>query len=187
MVNPIWFCVRTVSHAPQTPGQHGDLRADADAHQCGVKLLIASALVGFRVRQHAWRESISKRARSTTPPSLRFRINGLRAADNDYRRHCDKAPNVLRSRPSVILLHGWPYDIHSQPSDRPRRIRCSGHRSRSASMRRTIEPGRAAPLPLQHSEAGGGDRHPSRPKKSSTAGVDCVLHDVSLHLRASGE
>jgi hypothetical protein len=43
-----------------------------------VKSLIAAALVGFRVRQHARAESISKRAPSTTRTSLRFRINDLR-------------------------------------------------------------------------------------------------------------
>jgi hypothetical protein len=37
---------------------------------------------------------------------------------------------------------------------------------------------------FNRAEARGGDRHPSRPKKSSTTGVDCVLHDVSLHLWA---
>src|SRR5262249_1894346 len=72
-------CVRTVSHTPQTPVEHGDLRGHVEAYRCCVKSLIASALVGFRVRQHARKESISKRARSTTPPSLRFRINDLRA------------------------------------------------------------------------------------------------------------
>jgi hypothetical protein len=30
-----------------------------------------------------------------------LRINGLRAAENDYRRHCDKAPNVLRSLAAI--------------------------------------------------------------------------------------
>src|SRR5262252_6812346 len=64
---------------PETLGQDGDLQGLADAHRCRVKSLIASALVGFGVRQHSRAESISKRARSTTPTSLRFKINSLRA------------------------------------------------------------------------------------------------------------
>ena len=59
-------------------GKHRRLRGHSDAHRGRVKSLIESALVGFGVRQHARRESISKRARSTTPTSLRFRINKLR-------------------------------------------------------------------------------------------------------------
>ncbi len=38
-----------------------------------------TALVRFGVRQHARAESISTRARSTTPTSRHFSINGLRA------------------------------------------------------------------------------------------------------------
>jgi hypothetical protein len=48
------------------------------------KLLTRTALVGFGVRQHARRESISKRAPSTTRTSLRFRIKALRAVSKDY-------------------------------------------------------------------------------------------------------
>jgi hypothetical protein len=71
------FCVRTVSHTPSIPGKH---RGHVDVYRCCVKSLIGSALVGFVVCQHARRKSISKRARSTTPPSLSFRINDLRAS-----------------------------------------------------------------------------------------------------------
>jgi hypothetical protein len=65
---------------PETHGKHQHLRGHAHAHHCCVKSLIGSALVGFRTRQHARRESISKRAPSTTRTSLRaFRISSLRA------------------------------------------------------------------------------------------------------------
>jgi hypothetical protein len=63
---------------PETLGQHGDLRVPAEPHRCCVKSLIRSVLVGFGMRQHARKESLSKRALSTTPTSLRFRINELR-------------------------------------------------------------------------------------------------------------
>ena len=67
------FCVRTVSHTPRNPGQTPSIYGDtSDAHRCCGKSLIGSALVGFGVRQHARAESISKRARSTTPTSLRL-------------------------------------------------------------------------------------------------------------------
>ena len=59
-------CVRTVSHTPPNPwGKHRHLRGHAEADRCCGKSLIGSALVRFGVRQHARRESISKRARST--------------------------------------------------------------------------------------------------------------------------
>jgi hypothetical protein len=51
-----------VSHTPETLGKHHDLQGHGDAYRCCVKLLIVRALVGFRMRQHARRESISKRA-----------------------------------------------------------------------------------------------------------------------------
>jgi hypothetical protein len=89
---------------PQTPGTHRDLGGHVAAHRCCGKSLIGSVLVGFRVRQHARRESISKRAPSTTRPSLRmFRINELRAAWNSV------AQNLLQfvcseiSRPKLRL------------------------------------------------------------------------------------
>jgi len=63
---------------PETLGQHGDLQRHVAAHHCGVNSLIGTALVGFGVRQHARRESISKRAPSTTRTSLRSSgINSL--------------------------------------------------------------------------------------------------------------
>jgi hypothetical protein len=51
---------------PQTPGEHRDLRGHSNAHRCVGKSLIGSALVGLVRAQHARRESISTRARSTT-------------------------------------------------------------------------------------------------------------------------
>jgi hypothetical protein len=64
---------------PETLGQPRHLQAYIEAQRCCGKSLIRSALVGFGVRQHARRESISKRAPSTTRTSLRFRINDLQA------------------------------------------------------------------------------------------------------------
>src|SRR3954468_2325510 len=62
----------------ETLVKHRRLRGDIAAYQCCGKSLIGSALVGFGVRQHARSESISKRARSTTPTSLRLSgINSL--------------------------------------------------------------------------------------------------------------
>jgi hypothetical protein len=58
-------CVRTVSHTPETLDQHHDLRGHVHTHRCCGKSLIGSALVGFEMRQHAPRESISKRSRSS--------------------------------------------------------------------------------------------------------------------------
>jgi hypothetical protein len=63
-------CVRTVSLPPETPAKHRELRGDADEHRCCRKSLIGSALVGFGVRQHARRESISKRA-----PSMKVAVH----------------------------------------------------------------------------------------------------------------
>ena len=37
--------------AGEPPGQHGDLQGHVDAYRCCVKSSIASALVGFGVRQ----------------------------------------------------------------------------------------------------------------------------------------
>jgi len=88
---------RTVSRTRRNPGQHSDLRAHADAHRCCVKSLIASALVGFCERQHARAESISKRARSTTPTSLRFRINELRTVWNSVAQNAPSNLTVARS------------------------------------------------------------------------------------------
>jgi hypothetical protein len=42
-------------------------------------------------------------------------------------------------------------------------------------------------FPLDRAETRGGDRHPSRSKKSASASVDCVIHDVFRHLWASLE
>src|SRR5262245_6012904 len=43
-------------------------------------------------------------ARSRQPQAvLRFRINGLRPANNDYLRHCDTSPNLSRSLIAILL------------------------------------------------------------------------------------
>src|SRR4051812_12763939 len=84
--------------------------------------------------QHARPESISKRARSTTPPSLRFRINDLRAVSNriaqnlpsrisdsachvvpivyqhatrDKHRNCVRPPNLQRSLTATCEPHRY--------------------------------------------------------------------------------
>ena len=66
------LCQNCVRYPPATQVKHRDLRGHSDAHCCCGKSLIASALVGFDVRQHARAESISKRAPSTTRTSLRL-------------------------------------------------------------------------------------------------------------------
>jgi hypothetical protein len=53
--------------------------------------------VGFEPTVEFPLHTLSKRARSTTPTSLRFRINGLRAVETNYRRNCVRPPNVPRS------------------------------------------------------------------------------------------
>jgi hypothetical protein len=81
--------VRLVSelcHIPaETVLKHRVLPRCSDAYRCCGKLLMGTALVRFDLRRYPRPESISKRARSTTPTSLRFRINELRAANHDYR------------------------------------------------------------------------------------------------------
>jgi hypothetical protein len=69
------FVVSELCHIPpDTLGQHRDLRRHAEADGCCAKSLIGNALVEFSVRQYA-RESISKRAPSTSRTCLRFKIN----------------------------------------------------------------------------------------------------------------
>ena len=70
--SPRGLCQNCVTSPPQTWGQHQHLRGQAPAHRCCGKSLIGSALVGFEMRQHAARESISKRAPSPTRTSLRI-------------------------------------------------------------------------------------------------------------------
>jgi hypothetical protein len=57
---------------PEIPVKQRDLRGHSDAHRCSGKSLMESALVRFGVRQHAWTDSLSKRAPSTTRTSLRL-------------------------------------------------------------------------------------------------------------------
>jgi hypothetical protein len=87
----------------ETPVKHRDLRGHSAAYRCWRKSLIGNALMRFGVRQHARRESISKRAPSTTRTSLRFRINDLRAvwnriAQNLPSRISDSRCRVLPTR-----------------------------------------------------------------------------------------
>jgi len=70
---------------PETLGQHRHLRGHAEADRCCGKSLIGSALVGFGVRQHARRESISKRAPSTTRTSLRLESITYERSGSHYR------------------------------------------------------------------------------------------------------
>jgi len=39
------FCVRTVSHTPETPVKHPDLQGHVDAYRCCVKSLISGYVV----------------------------------------------------------------------------------------------------------------------------------------------
>jgi hypothetical protein len=52
-------------------------------------------LVRFRVRQHARRESISKRARSTTPTSLRLKPTTCGQSDTAERKTLLQIPMFL--------------------------------------------------------------------------------------------
>ena len=97
------FCVRTVSHAPETPGKHGGLREYVDAYRCCEKSLIGSALVGCDVRQHARAESISKRAPSTTRTSLRL-FTLFTSDQQQYEKHdCVRAVHQVHSRTPILL------------------------------------------------------------------------------------
>jgi hypothetical protein len=73
--------IRVVSElchmATETAVKHSQLPGHVHADRCCAKLLTGPVLVGFDARQHARRESISKRAPSTTRTSLPFRINHL--------------------------------------------------------------------------------------------------------------
>src|SRR5262245_41834919 len=64
------LCQNCVTDPPKPWGNTAIQRGDVDAYRCCVKSLIGRALVGLDVRQHARRESISKRAPSTTRTSL---------------------------------------------------------------------------------------------------------------------
>ena len=88
-------CVRTVSHTPRTLGYHRDLRGHAEADRCCAKSLLGNALVRFSVRQHARRESISKRARSTTPTSLRLKPTTCGQSDTAERKTLLQIPMFL--------------------------------------------------------------------------------------------
>ena len=94
----ISFCVKTVSHAPETLGGYRHLWGHAEADRCCGKSLIRSALVRFGVRQHARGESISKRAPSTTRISLRLESTTCEQSDRDYRTRLR-----VRSRSSIVF------------------------------------------------------------------------------------
>jgi hypothetical protein len=87
--------------APETAGKHHDLRGHGDAHRCCEKSWFESALVGFGVRQHERRESISKRAPSTTRTSLRLEsvTYGLASALD---------PQIVIGPRSVAITYGLP-------------------------------------------------------------------------------
>src|SRR5687767_680037 len=82
---------------PETTVKHRRSWRHVDAYRCCVKSLIGSALVRFGGRQHARAESISKRAPSTTRPSLRLRINELQAARHQIIARRMRLPSVSRS------------------------------------------------------------------------------------------
>ena len=73
-------CDRTVIRQARNFEEHRGLRTHNEWSFWRVKSLIACALARVGVAQCGWRASFSKRARSTTPTSLRFRINYLRTA-----------------------------------------------------------------------------------------------------------
>jgi hypothetical protein len=87
---------------PETLGQHPDLQGHVDADRCRVKSLIASALVGFRVRQHERRESISKRAPSTPRqrPPAKTRLGTTRFAK---RRSAFRPSSFFLTNPRVSI------------------------------------------------------------------------------------
>ena len=98
------LCQNRVTY-PMTPrAKRRDLRRHADAHECCVKSLIGTALVGFGVRQHAWAGSISKRAPSSTRTSqFRVRQNGrLRAPHELVDRALDQGRRDRRHVPLVL-------------------------------------------------------------------------------------
>ena len=80
---------------PATLGYHRDLRGHAEADRCCAKSLLGNALVRFSVRQHARRESISKRARSTTPTSLRLKPTTCEQSDTAERKTLLQIPMFL--------------------------------------------------------------------------------------------
>jgi hypothetical protein len=96
--------VRVVSElchmATETPVKHSQLPGHVHADRCCAKLLTGPVLVRFDARQHARRESISKRAPSTTRTSLRFRINHLRAVEHPIIAHagCVEVPSSMTCR-----------------------------------------------------------------------------------------
>src|SRR4051794_32136640 len=77
---------------PETLGRHLHLREHSDAHRCRGKSLMGTALVGVGVRQHARRESISKRAPSTTRTSLRSTRPIVRSRQAD----CVESPDYRK-------------------------------------------------------------------------------------------
>jgi hypothetical protein len=61
-----------------------------------------TVLVDWR-GQHARAESLSKRARSTTPTSLRFRFNELRTVEKSLSQIRDTSPDLLRSLSAILM------------------------------------------------------------------------------------
>ena len=91
-------CDRTVIRQAQNLEEHRGLRAHSAWQLEKAKSLIACALPPFEVRQCGWRASFSKRARSTTPTSLRFRISKLRLVHNSVAQNTPSNRKAQRSR-----------------------------------------------------------------------------------------
>ena len=86
--------VSELCHRPtETPGQHEPFRRHSHAHHCCGKSLIGSALVGFRGRQHARRESISS--------VLLQPLGHLSALDSTV---CERSEAVYRTRRRIPSL-----------------------------------------------------------------------------------
>jgi hypothetical protein len=103
-VTSIGFCVGTVSGALETTVEHRGLRQHVNAYRCCVESLIGSALVGSGVRQHARRESISKRAPSTTRTYCTRRpLSGAPNPTVSGRRTATRPPKLCRTSKSLEI------------------------------------------------------------------------------------
>lgn len=90
-------CDRTVIRRRQNLEEHQGLRRRIEESFGRAKLPIAYALARFGVAWCCSPASLSKRAPSTTRPSLLFRIIHLRAGQKRVFPNCDTPPNLLRS------------------------------------------------------------------------------------------
>ena len=97
------FCVRTVSHAPETPGKHGGLREYVDAYRCCEKSLIGSALVGLMCVSTRERNQFPSVTPSTTRTSLRL-FTLFMSDQQQYEKHdCVRAVHQVHSRTPILL------------------------------------------------------------------------------------